>query len=99
MKNATATQIAEVRNNHSRVNPVNNGRIAVVVSTQISARKHTLGVQFWTPEMIAMGTSTNTDRTVSTYVDHLVPATKPAEFVGMSNVDGEQFATFTNVTL
>ena len=71
MKNATATQIAEVRNNHSKVARTSNGRTAVIVSTKLSARKSYLGVQFWTPEMIAVGTSTNDDRTVSTLVENL----------------------------
>ena len=49
----------------------NNGRIAVVVLTPYMASRANYGIQFWTPEMIKIGTSQNTDNTISTFVEKL----------------------------
>lgn len=40
----------------------------VVVATKISARRTSYGVQSWKPEMIAEGSQTNSDGTVSVRV-------------------------------
>jgi hypothetical protein len=44
-------------------------RIAVIVTVPFSKRKQDLGVQFWTKEMIQEGYSTNTDNTISKFVE------------------------------
>ncbi len=43
-------------------------RIAVMVSTEYEPNKLTIGIQFWTPEMIDAGESENTDKTISRYI-------------------------------
>lgn len=63
--------IAQVKSDSSKISKVINGRVAVIVSTIISARKSQYGVQFWTSEMISSGYSTNTDRTTSVYIENL----------------------------
>jgi hypothetical protein len=63
--------IAQVREESTMISREGNGRLAVIVSTCYSKGKSSYGVQFWTPEMIAGGTSCNTDRSVSIFVDTL----------------------------
>lgn len=63
--------IKSVRESCAKIEKKNNGRIAVVVATNRSARKSSYGIQFWTPEMILMGESKNTDNTVSKFVETL----------------------------
>ena len=65
------TTITEVRNSHLNLSKEVNSRIAVIVSTAISKRKATHGVQYWTPEMITAGSSKNTDNTISTLIEKL----------------------------
>lgn len=67
----TTNTAAQVREESSKISREVNGRAAVIVCTGISARKAYYGVQFWTPEMIAAGSSVNTDRTVSVFVENL----------------------------
>ncbi len=90
---------SQVRHAHMNVPAITNDRVAVIVTTKLSARKSIMGVQFWTREMIEAKTSTNSDRTVSTFIEHLHPSTAPAKFEGMVDVGGEQFAHFSNVAL
>lgn len=59
------TLINEVREDHKNVSHVVGDRVAVITQTFISKRKFTLGVQFWTNNMIDLGVSKNADLTVS----------------------------------
>jgi hypothetical protein len=63
--------IAQVRQESTKITNEENGRMAVIVSTCYSKGKSSYGVQFWTPAMIAGGTSCNTDRSISIFVDRL----------------------------
>ncbi len=67
----TTNTIAEVRQSHSKLSKETNGRLAVIVLTDYSPRKQQYGVQYWTPEMIALGNSKNTDRTNSKFISNL----------------------------
>lgn len=48
-----------------------NGRIAVICLTPYEKNKATYGIQFWTDEMIEIGTSKNTDNSISTFIEKL----------------------------
>lgn len=63
--------IDEVRNSGSKLSKSLNGRIPVIVLTIVSKDCSTYGIQFWTPEMIEVGNSKNTDNTISTFVENL----------------------------
>lgn len=65
--------IQEVRNGAAKLQGAtgNGGRIPVIVFTPYNKRKGDFGIQFWTPEMIQTGTSSNTDGSVSTYQENL----------------------------
>lgn len=63
--------INEVRESGLKITKEINGRIAVIVLTPYSARKSNYGIQFWTPQMIEIGTSKNTDNTTSTLIEKL----------------------------
>lgn len=63
-----ADAIADVRESQlPRLKPVN-GWSPVIVATQISPRRTSYGVQFWTPEMVAAGQNKNSDGTVAVLV-------------------------------
>ena len=59
-------KIDQVREDSRKIPKSCNGRIAVIVETGSA-----YGVQFWTPEMIDCGTSTNTDKSISIMVCQL----------------------------
>jgi hypothetical protein len=63
-------QINEVRQSHSKLNKTVNGRIAVIVKTTCWGES-IIGVQYWTPDMIAKGFSINSDKTVSKFLEKL----------------------------
>ena len=63
--------VNEVRDSGLKLTKESNGRIAVIVLTPYSTRKANYGIQFWTPEMIEVGTSKNTDNTTSTFIEKL----------------------------
>jgi hypothetical protein len=63
--------IQEVRNSSAKISKEGNGRIAVIVETPFSSRKSVYGVQFWTKEMIELGTTENTDNTISKFIEIL----------------------------
>ena len=67
----TTNTIAEVRESHTKLSKEVNGRTAVIVLSNYTARKQQYGVQYWTPEMIAVGQSKNTDNTKSIYISNL----------------------------
>ena len=67
----TNNTVNEVRNSGLKLTKESNGRIAVIVLTPYSARKANYGIQFWTPEMIEVGTSKNTDNTTSIFIEKL----------------------------
>jgi len=65
----------EVRETHSGVANQVNGRVAVIVETQVSKRKRIFGVQFWTSDMVSAGISINTDGSASAFKGFLRAAT------------------------
>lgn len=67
----TTTTAQQVREESINLSKEVNGRFAVIVKTSYSPRKSTMGVQYWTKEMIASGTSKNTDNTTSTLIELL----------------------------
>lgn len=65
------TTVQQIKKESIKLSKEVNGRFAVIVKTPYSQRKSTLGVQYWTKEMIATGTSKNTDKTTSTLIELL----------------------------
>jgi hypothetical protein len=63
--------LSELRKSSSKIPKTNNGRIAVIVLTHYAANCANHGIQFWTPGMIELGVSQNTDRTISTFIEKL----------------------------
>lgn len=64
-------QIEELRESHSQVFSIGD-RIPVIVATLIpGVEQINVAVQFWTKTMIDIGTSQNTDGTISEYIDFL----------------------------
>lgn len=64
--------VAKVRMEHAGL--TNSGdRVAVIVATSYVVGKINAGVQFWTEKMIAVGNSENTDGSISTFVELLLP--------------------------
>ena len=57
--------IQQCRDAHRKVKS-GNGRIAVIVQND-----NHLGVQFWTEQMITEGKATNTDKSISLFVERL----------------------------
>ena len=53
---------------NKRIPDGNLERIPVVVSTEYEHNKLNIGIQFWTPQMIDVGQTENTDKTISHYV-------------------------------
>ena len=66
----TTNTIAEVRVSKNKLSATN-GLFPVIVLTPYSAKKQQYGVQFWTPAMISIGTSVNTDGSVSKFIEIL----------------------------
>lgn len=63
--NTEAEAIENVRSEQiSRMQPCGD-RLPVCVKTQISKKKFSYGVQFWTPKQMVLGTSQNTDNTTA----------------------------------
>jgi hypothetical protein len=64
--------IIEVRESCSKLSrlPVN-GRIPIICLTPYEKNKAYYGIQFWTDEMIQIGTSRCTDNTISTFIEKL----------------------------
>ena len=58
--------IQEIKETHKRLSKELGGVIAVIVKNGRS-----LGVQYWTPEMIDKGESLNTDNTKSVFIERL----------------------------
>jgi len=63
--------ITEVRKSGNRLLKKSNSRISVIVLTPYSTTNANYGIQFWTTEMIKIGTSINTDNTISTFIEKL----------------------------
>lgn len=63
--------LQQVREGHRNVCKEAGDRRAVVVVTQISPRRATSGVQFWTSEQVTAGRVKNTDGTFSTFRGYL----------------------------
>jgi hypothetical protein len=69
-KMIVTNSIEQVRKDHEGV-VSSHGRIAVIVETQYAINMAHLGVQFWTPDMIAIGAAINADRSSSKFVELL----------------------------
>ena len=67
----TIGTIAEIKESHQNVARISGDRVAVIVQNSVSPRRSILGVQFWTKEMIAAGSTVNTDHTPSIFVEVL----------------------------
>lgn len=63
--------IIEVRESSSKVSKTCNGRIPIICLTPYEKNKAYYGIQFWTDEMIQIGTSRCTDNTISTFIEKL----------------------------
>jgi hypothetical protein len=67
----TDNTIKEVRESGKKLFKNGNNRIPVIVLTEYSKNKGTYGIQFWTNNMINIGTSVNTDKTISSFIEIL----------------------------
>lgn len=66
--------IQEIKQSHSKISNMTGDRFAVIVTSNISKTKSQFGVQYWTKKEIEIGFLTNTDKTISTFVE-LFPQT------------------------
>lgn len=65
-----AQKLAATITESSRIPREVNGRFACIVRTEANG-DYWFGVQFWTPEMIEGGSTINTDRTRSLFIQKL----------------------------
>ena len=63
--------LQEIRNDHKKLNKTNGNRHAVIVRTEYLPKKMNFGVQYWTNQMILEKIQTNTDNTISTFIEKL----------------------------
>lgn len=63
--------IKDVRFSALKLQKESNNRFAVIVLNTYSVNKAYYGIQFWSNEMIEIGTSNNSDNTLSKFIEKL----------------------------